>query len=200
MRFHNVLSEVAGSRSKARVLETLLNVPGVRYTGRQLALKARVSQSQTNKALEKLNQYGMVRAIRAGSAVVWSANLQHVVIKWLLPLSSAERQIPALIGRELDEEIGLRGKVDRIVLFGSVARAQERPTSDVDILVIVSHHRHKAAVHEKVLDVSSRLLEVLGNPLMPVVYTREEAREKKGSELMRNISKDGIVIYDGEFL
>ncbi len=198
MRFHNVLSEVAGSRSQAKVIETLLGVPGVNYTGRALALKARVSQSQTNKALKKLLENGMVKTIRAGSAIVWSANLQHILVKWLMPLSSAERMIPALIAQELDKEIGLKGKVDKIVLFGSVARGQERPNSDIDLLVIVRHAKQKDEIRKKVLDVSFRLLEVLGNPLTPVTYTRQEAKEKKDSALMHNISKEGIVVYDGE--
>lgn len=192
------MSEVAGSRSQARVLEALLSVPGITYTGRELALKAQVSPSQTNKALEKLKAYGMVRTIQAGSAVVWAPNLQHIVIKWLMPISSAERRISSMIVEELDKEIGLKNKVDRIVLFGSVARAIERPTSDVDILVVVSHAKDKAEVREKVLNVSARLLDVLGNSLMPIVYAREEAKEKKGSELMQNTVKDGVILYDGE--
>lgn len=198
MRFHRVLSEIAGSQAKARILETILNLPSKSWTGRQLAIKSGVSQSQANAALKTLKEYGIVDSMRAGAAVVWTVNVKHVICAWLQKIASAERQIPAIIAEELDKEITLKNKVDKVIMFGSVARGEERPDSDIDILVITKNPADKDKIKQGVINASARLLSVLGNPLVPVVYSRLEAKRKNNSRLMRAIHKDGIILYDGE--
>lgn len=87
-------------------------------------------------------------------------------------------------------------KVSSLVLFGSVARGTERPSSDIDLLVVVDKKEDKRGVTESILDLSVELASVLGNSLMPVVYSIQEASGKKGSPLFKNIEAEGRALYE----
>ncbi|MBN1945487.1 MAG: nucleotidyltransferase family protein [Bradymonadales bacterium] len=69
---------------------------------------------------------------------------------------------PAIIQKlsELREELAERFSVVRIGVFGSFARGEERPDSDVDILVELAE-----PTFDHYMDLKFRLEEVLGRPV-----------------------------------
>lgn len=197
MRFHALLEEIAGSRAKARVLETLLAFPHKQWTGRELALHAGVSQPQAAIALEALRQNGLVERRQAGRARLWSLNREHLLAKWLEPFGKPSLRLGKLLVEGLGKKIGL-SKIAKIVLFGSVARGSEKASSDIDLLVIVKKREFKQEARQKTLDLSAELLPVIGNPVIPIVYSEEEAKQKRGSPLFKQIGEQGIVVFDGD--
>ena len=65
--------------------------------------------------------------------------------------------------------------------------------------MVVKNPRDKEEIRNKILALSVELLDVFGgNPLVPVVHTRNEANKRKNSVLMQKIRKEGIIVYDGE--
>ncbi|MEK6923990.1 MAG: nucleotidyltransferase domain-containing protein [Candidatus Micrarchaeota archaeon] len=198
MRFHNILSSISASHSQARVLETLLYLPARTWTGRQLALETKVSQARVNLALKKLREYGIVYSQRAGAAVLWSVNPRHLLVNSLKPVASMENYLQSYLVKEFkSNNLGLC-EIDKIILFGSVARGDEKPSSDIDLLVIVKNASSKEKVLKELLDNSADLIGAFGgNALAPIVYSKEEAGQKSNSPFMQEIRKQGITIYDG---
>jgi predicted nucleotidyltransferase len=85
-----------------------------------------------------------------------------------------------------------RPAVERLVLFGSKARGDDHPDSDVDVLVIVRNDA--APLKRKVRRIGYELAAT--GELVPsiLVYTEAEWRSRKesGSPLRRAIEREGV--------
>lgn len=88
------------------------------------------------------------------------------------------------------DQIAQRAKcydIDKIILFGSRARGDNKPKSDIDIAVYGSlTHREEAAYDDYVKDEIETLLK------FDIVFVNENT----SAELIKNIEKDGVVIYE----
>jgi len=91
----------------------------------------------------------------------------------------------------------LPGQVDRIILFGSKARGDAHPDSDIDLLVVLQD-RTRAAV-EAVVEAQLGALDRTGVFVTPLIYSQQEAEEDQalGTPFMQNVAEEGIVI-EGE--
>lgn len=85
---------------------------------------------------------------------------------------------------------------EKILLFGSRARGDHRPDSDIDLLIIQQSSRPR---HERAIPVHAALS---GLPVEVdtevVVYTPEEVEERKGSPaaFVTTALREGKVIYE----
>jgi predicted nucleotidyltransferase len=84
--------------------------------------------------------------------------------------------------------------VQEIRVFGSKARGESSPDSDLDVLVVISH----GSWEEKDAVASPGHLASVGTSVVPsfLVLTREEwtERERKRSPIWRSISRDGVTV------
>ncbi|MFH1200667.1 MAG: nucleotidyltransferase domain-containing protein [Candidatus Micrarchaeota archaeon] len=193
MRFVNVIENVAGGRVRARVLTTLLSFPAKQWTGRQLALHARVSQPQAGFALDDLKREGLAQSVAVGNAKSWKLNQKHFLVKWLRPLARARVEMQEVLRRRLVKGLDMR-QVEKVVLFGSVARGDETPESDIDLYIQVKSGSYAAKARKAALDIARDLVPVFGgNPVTPVVYTADKARQNHA--LLKEIARDGVVLY-----
>jgi HEPN domain-containing protein/predicted nucleotidyltransferase len=101
---------------------------------------------------------------------------------------------PATLEAELVERILRKVQPLQIVLFGSRARGTHRPTSDVDLLVIMPNGADTRKVWDKVYD-------AVRGGLLPVdsVIATQEAIEQHGDlvgMVYRPALRDGRVLYD----
>lgn len=77
--------------------------------------------------------------------------------------------------------------IDKIILFGSRARGDNKPKSDIDIAVYGNlDYREKAAFYSYVNDEMETLLK------FDIVFVNENTSD----ELIQNINKDGVVVYE----
>ncbi len=195
MRFTNVIENVAGGKAKAKVLTALLLFPAKQWTGRQLALHAGVSQTQASLALAGLKREGLAQSIAVGMAKSWKLNREHFLVKWLQPLASARQELQQLLRTRLLKRLDLR-QVEKVVLFGSVARGAEAPESDIALYIQVKNASYASEARKVALDVARDLVPVFGgNPVTPVVYTAGQAR--RNAALLKQIDGEGIVLYGG---
>lgn len=198
MRFRGFLEEVAGSRSKSRLLGTVLAFPGKEWTGRELARQAGVSQPQAGVALEALKNNGLVESRSAGKARLWKLNGKNFLAKLLEGAARPLEEAKKLLAREFVGKIGA-DKVRKIILFGSVARGEERTDSDIDLLIIVGTKRDKQEAQRKALEKALELAGAFGSsPVVPIVYSEREAAQKAGSALMKKIAREALTIYPSQ--
>ncbi len=192
--FHNVLSGVLGTKSTAKVMEQLLKFPAKEYTGRELASYAGVSQPQTDKALKLLRDHGLVQSRQIGRAYLWKLSEKHFLLNLLKEIANPLDQAQGIILKNISKKVDLN-KIDRIVLFGSVARGNERPSSDLDLLVVVKKPNDVLFVKDKMLDVSMELSSVFGNSIMSIVHYSAELESMKDYPVFKNIEKEGVRLY-----
>jgi HEPN domain-containing protein/predicted nucleotidyltransferase len=115
--------------------------------------------------------------------------------------SGRERDVPdadlAALDARLVERIVRKVQPLQIILFGSRAKGTHRPTSDLDLLVIVPNGTDTRKVWDKVCDA------VLANtPLVDSLVATQETIERYGDlvgMVYRPALRDGRVLYDSRF-
>ncbi len=190
MRLANALEPLLGSPSKIRLLRALLASGGRGWTGRALAGRARVSPAQAARDLRELGEIGIVDRTVIGRSYLWRLNAQHVLADALGALFGSEERLRDELLRELAKELR-SAPVESARLFGSFARAEERPDSDVDLYLVLRSAKDREKVERSLARIRDRIWSRFGNPVTALVYTREEARHPKNPDLMISIERDG---------
>jgi len=109
-----------------------------------------------------------------------------------VPTIDKRKRIPQEAIDQVVEQIVEKFKPQKIILFGSYARGNPRPESDVDLLVVMNEkRRHK----DITLEIHRHLNVMFGLDL--VVYTPKRLRErvKMGDWFVKDVLKEGKVLY-----
>jgi len=83
-------------------------------------------------------------------------------------------------------------RIERIILFGSVARGDYREDSDVDLIVVGQGNR--LALQGELAADSVRLLLETSVLVTPMVFTGEEMGRVDGTLFGRAVASEGIVL------
>ncbi len=108
-------------------------------------------------------------------------------LKHLLP---AEQRAVARFCRELERAIP--GHIQRLILYGSKARGDAHPESDVDLLVVVDSRTRE--VEDAILDLTARFHQEEGVSLEVLEMTPADlaAQCALGTPFIRNVAEEGI--------
>ena len=87
-------------------------------------------------------------------------------------------------------------KVKKVILYGSYARGDFRPDSDIDVMILVDTDRAGVSpLEKKICDVTYDFNDEHGTDIMPVVQSNAHFDYwKKADMFYRNVEKDGVVI------
>jgi predicted nucleotidyltransferase len=193
MRFHEGLDDLLGNPVRLRILRALTRFPGQGFTGRELARQSSASPSQAISALKALQTTGIVYREIAGPSHIWRLAEEHILTPLLRDLFRGEAGSLASLRGDLAEL--LKGfPIQRAVLFGSIARGEERPTSDVDLFVQVASRFDKTAVEDGLSAASSRFALRFGNPLSLLVLEEERVRVPPKPVLVKKVLEEGIEV------
>lgn len=120
--------------ASGEVLSVLANT-SQELTGNIIAglTDGRVSQTGANKALKRLVESGLVLARPAGSSILYSLNHDHVAAGAVLELANMR---PMLLERLRSLVASWQLPPVAVALFGSAARGEAMPVSDIDLLVV----------------------------------------------------------------
>lgn len=194
MRYHHFLEDILGQRSKVQVLRFLVNSSG-EWGGREIARNVGLSHPIVHRSLRELAAHGLVVSRMSGGAVLYRSNPDHwIVLALLRPLFSRERDALQALGAFLLRR--LTTPDISLILFGSVARRDERPDSDIDLLMVLPHDRRKQEVESTVLAMAAEVSRVFGNRLAPAILTRAEFRDRlrRRERWVKAVLKEGQVI------
>lgn len=88
----------------------------------------------------------------------------------------------------------LPDQVHDVILFGSKARGDGHPESDIDLLVVLENPTKEQT--DTVCDIAFDILFDKGIDLSAITFSQEEAMQQQelGTPLMRNVAEEGIVI------
>jgi predicted nucleotidyltransferase len=83
-----------------------------------------------------------------------------------------------------------------VTLFGSAARGDARPGSDLDLLLVTDTARANDRVAEAMDDLAGEAARTLGLNVSPLVMARARLRERwrAGDPLLQNIHAEGRVL------
>lgn len=197
MRFHNPLDDILGNRIRVSLLRVLARAGSRGFTGRDLARMCGSSPSQATASLQVLEESGLIVRDIAGRSHVWRLAERHALAPVLKTLFRIEATSMSALQSDIESVIR-KLPVQRAILFGSVARGDEHPTSDVDILLTVRSTADKEQVEETLSAASLHFAIRFGNPLSTLVMEERHFDSPPNPSLLANIRRDGVELETGE--
>jgi predicted nucleotidyltransferase len=197
MKYEHALDDILGNKLKLRILR-IFCTSGGEYTGREMARLTGYSQTYTLSALSDLEANGLLYRRDVSRAHIYSLNEEHMLVKELSKVFELERSALAEIAKDFKSELG--EDLESIIVFGSVARGEERPNSDID-MVFTLRDGSKAMVESKIDSVTNASMAASGNPISPILVTEtelEKMREKKEKKGMwaEVFGEEPVVLID----
>lgn len=135
MKFTNIISSLLGDIVKINVYKVLsLHQEGL--TGRGLAALIGTSPFKINQVLRQLEAQGVVQSSVVGKAHLYRLNISHILVTgFILPLIEQEQEIFRKLGQGIIDRLAPHPPLS-VILYGSVARGEEEPDSDLDLLLL----------------------------------------------------------------
>lgn len=196
------LDRIFSSGVRVRVLRALADAPHP-MSGREVARMAGAGRSMTQHVLTEFAEMAIVSAETTRAQHLYVLNRQHRLVRdGVLPLFRAERQrvvdLFAELKRIVAEDSGApEGRVLAAYVFGSAARGDDVPGSDLDLLVITRSACEAEAVHDLLSGYAPALRTCFGVTLSPVVIDAATARRQaaNGDSFLRSAVRDGRRVH-----
>jgi len=199
MRVHDPLDKVLNNEVKIKILRFLCKTEA-EWSGRQIAKEIKVSPAACHKALRELNNERALLLRSIGRSYLYCLNKENLIISALLkPLFERESKIPDGVYRAIVRNISSISikNIVSIAVFGSMEKGEERPTSDIDLLVLVRSSGDKRKVEEDFGRVNEKIMRKFGNTISSYIQAIEEfkSKYKKGLALAKNILKSHKLLF-----
>jgi len=137
MRLTRPFDDVFATGSHIRVLRALDSLPeGVGASGREVARRAGVSAPTAREVLAGLVAQGIVSVKRGLKTASYRLNRDHILSPTVRDLFARERSLPKEFAHDVATAIRKEPDVKEAYLFGSAARGDMLPTSDIDIAIV----------------------------------------------------------------
>jgi predicted nucleotidyltransferase len=188
------LETIFGSRSRVRVLRVLRGVR-VPLNASQIAARTGLTHPAVGTVLSDLAAMGAVESSPAGRATVHWLNRENAFVRQIIePVFASEEAIPESIMDDL--RTSFAGSADSVVLYGSYARGDQTPDSDVDVVLVAREDSMRRELEDASTDYAVEFRRTYGATLSAVVYSPKEAAElgTRAPELQESLERDGIVV------
>lgn len=195
---------VLGSVAKVRILRALMPLSSP-VTGNEARLLAGIrSKSGMRVALDELTDLGILECDQTRRIRLFRVNRDHELVEPLRALFRAENtRVTTLRGQLQDtlDSAGLAEHTLSVILFGSNARGDARPASDLDLLVVTSAPAHVDPVLAALMEGVPGFQRRLGLRVSPYVLDEGRAveRYRDGDPLMQNVLSEGRTLYGTPF-
>lgn len=194
MRYKFVLDSIFSQKSKIKALRCLVNC-GREISIREVAREIKASHPNVSAILTELKSEGIVRSSRVGRSVIYSLNDGHYLVEEIIkPVFVAERMAKKRMFARIKDSINFN--FESIILFGSILRGEEKPTSDIDLAVIVKNSENTDEIEQKINALNPIMTKEFGNVLSPIVFKKNDfvKKIKNNNPLVRDIVKNGEIV------
>lgn len=172
MKFNTSLLDILNSKTKLKIVKFLITHEAS-MSEREIASILKVSHMSINRAMRELSEVNFVNFVTVGKAHLWKVNRKSYAFKVLSEfingISSAKQPIEDLRNTILKNLP--KAMIEKAILFGSVAKGEEKVDSDIDIFLLVKDSRDKKSLKIAIEKLSNACLEAYGNRLSPYILT-----------------------------
>jgi predicted nucleotidyltransferase/DNA-binding HxlR family transcriptional regulator len=198
MKLHHTIEDILGNKVKIGILRLLYRTRSM-YSGREIARLVGFSPSHTISNLRELESAGLVLRQRAGNTDLYQLNERNSAINGVLkPIYNWESGLLGKLARMYVERLGNR--VVSIRLFGSVARDDQKPGSDIDLVLTVADGVDLQETEEAVTGIDLDAGQKLGCPVSTVIVTEKEYKKKLRSKqgFWKDVAQESKIIFELE--
>ncbi len=130
----NMLADILSSRVRAEIFRLLFGLNPAKLHMRELERQSGCVIGTIQTELKKLLRLGLVSRQRDGNRVYYQANSEHPLYADIRSMVSKTTGLVEL----LREAFAAEESIQVAFVFGSLARGEEQPASDIDLMVIGS--------------------------------------------------------------
>jgi predicted nucleotidyltransferase len=198
------LDAILGSTAKVRILRALMPLTAP-VSGNEARLLAGIrSKSGMHAALAELSDLGILERDHTRRIQFFRVNRDHDMVGPLTALFDAESKRINNLQDELREVLdggAVREHTLSIILFGSNARGDALPASDLDLLAVTEAQSQVERVLEVLIDALPDVQRRFGLRISPLVMEKDRVQERfrDGDPLMKNVLSDGRRLYGAHF-
>lgn len=184
----NRLAEIIGSKIRVEVFRLLFTGAGVELHGREIQRRTGFNDRAIRQELLKLARLGLITPRRDGNRLYYYANRENPLFPDIRNLTLKTVGLVDVLASALQSD-----QVQMAFIFGSFAKATEKPTSDVDLLVIGSLGMRGVTA------LLSGVAEKIGREINPHVLTASNFKEKlrAGEHFVTSVMKEQRVFLKG---
>lgn len=187
-----------GTRSAWKIILLMSESPGKAMSKSEIQMQTKIGGKALVKFMDMLNKFGILQESRTGKRSLYKMNMANPFTASILEIVRLEKQqlnspyfgTMAVLREFVYELTNINpGNLQKVILFGSVAKHTARVDSDIDIAIIVKENNpNDELMISKVCGViESRF----GRVIQPHFFTEKEFSLKKG-KLINEIAKDGV--------
>jgi DNA-binding transcriptional ArsR family regulator len=179
------------SRTKQEILAATLLQPERSWYLVELARHLRLQPSSLQRELRLLVEAGILKRRENGNRVYFQADTVCPIFR---PLAEILFKTLGVVEALREALHSLKNQIDVAFVYGSVAEAAERSTSDIDLMVIGS--ASLSAISPLLRDVERQL----GRVINPTVYAQDEfsRRLREGAHFLKKVvGKEALFIMGG---
>jgi predicted nucleotidyltransferase len=165
------------------------------FTGRRIhQVLGRGSEAGVRKAADRLVEQGIVTRRQAGQAKLYSLNRNHLAAAYIEGLGSLRskliKKLKATVGR-------WETPPAYMALFGSVARGEAGPQSDLDLFVLrpPGTLASNSVWQEQLAKLENDATVWTGNEARIVQFRVAELKDLEVRKIVREVSREGVPIY-----
>ncbi|MHB8603133.1 MAG: nucleotidyltransferase domain-containing protein [Nitrosotalea sp.] len=197
MKLHVYLEQVLGNKGAISVLRTLVGHKGRIFTIRRLAEDAGISHTEAAATIQDLEKFGIVQVQPVGKAHQISLNTKSYLLnKMIEPIFKVEQNTLQEVISTLKKNL-VSKKIISAIIFGSVARGEEKEDSDIDLLIISNDYDMSIEIVSKVIEEISLMFHT---KISHMIFSEKQLQSKRKSDLINSIIKDHILITGKELV
>ena len=176
---------------RRNILSLLLLHPEETFYVREIARLTATPAGSLHRELKLLTDVGLLVRTTAGNQVRYQTNRTCAIYE---DLAAVFRKTTGLADVVREALSSLARKIRFAFVFGSVAQGNERPGSDVDVMIV------GAAPFEAVVEAMSRTRERLRRDINPVVMSEASFRAKlrRGDRFVSRIAREPKIFLVGD--
>lgn len=134
MKFCNIINDLLADTIHIKVFK-ILRLHSEGLTGRALGTLAKTSVFKINGVLKSLVAQGVITQVVMGRAHLYRLNEHHILVRDIISyLIDYENNLLNQLGQAIIKKLSFPPL--SIIVYGSIARGDENPSSDIDLLLI----------------------------------------------------------------
>lgn len=158
------------TNTQQRVLGLLYGHAGQSYYTNEIVRLTNAGSGAVHRELKKLSAAGLLTESALGNQRRYQANPASPVFEELRGLITKTFGIADHVRQALQ---ALAPRIHVALIYGSVARGQEGPQSDVDLLIIADNLEYR-----EIFNALSQVEAVIGRPVNPSLYTPADWKKR----------------------
>ncbi len=187
MNINLSLTSVINSDAKIKLITLLYKHPSASMSGSELAKIIGVSSMTVSRLLKEFETVNLINIRRVGAAYMCQLNTKSYAFQALKPAIDGLLSIPSPV-EHIKKTIasGLpKDLINKIYLYGSIAKDDAEPASDIDIIVIAKNQISAGKLQAKIEELTLVCLDLYG--------MRLDARVIGSEKEMTKNTPDGMV-------